>query len=421
MSFTHPTPLDVASGTAEAYHGARFNPVNALLPAMNTAPDSSPSLAAQFGNFLRHLMYCADTNLRACRDGTLTVGVRPGRYRAASTAYLYEGQAGVALTNNATNYVYLVVGDATVTVSTVGFPGTLSTFIPIAVYVCAGGVVTTEDWEADRRPELAYWVDPAGSSPTGTTATSFTMDDDNAGAAAASIQLRANRGSTDSEDAAIEWVEADDRWRFRAQHSTVTLAGIDALALYISGSLMVGSNGAAKVTSAVAGDGLAHASGVLSVDTDASTIETSGGSLQLKAGGVATTHLSDALADSLAQVSIANSSGASPRTVTIQALDAQGNNLAEVVYFWLGVFQASGAGAFATNATIADGGAGSVYDVGAALGLSAGKLLQVQTDSTGLLEIAVTDGTLETVYLKAMPGPGSKWLKCDDIGTVVIA
>ena len=102
----------------------------------------------------------------------------------------------------------------------------------------------------------------------------------------------------------------------------------------------------------------------------------------------------DTLADKLVQISVGDASGASPQTVTIQAKDIQGNNLAEVIYVEVAVFDDADGTTPAVNATIADGGAGAVVRA-----VTANKDLICKTDGTGLLEIAVTDGTAETVYL----------------------
>jgi len=423
MPLTYPTPSVLVGSSAENLNGAYVLPLNVRPMAPGTSPSSSPTNKAQFGNLIRRIFIALNSSLElmAVADGTLTIGVYPGYYRDDSNVdALFEGDEAVALTDDATNYVYLDRSTGTLTIDTTSFPGTLDTFFPIAVFECADGAIVTSDYEADRRGLYRNYVQTGSSSPTGTNATTFTLDQDNAGAGA-DQQIRFNRGSTDAEDAAIVWDETADGFVAVSRHSSLTLCPFSVGSLYVNSALAYDSNGAAKVAAAVAGDGLSHSSGVLSANVDGTSIETSGGALQIKAGGVSTAKLSDALADSLVQISIADVAGATGVTVTIQAKDAQGNNLAEVVSFRLGVYQSSSVGALATDATITDGGAGSAYDVGAEFGLAAGKLLDVQTDATGLLEIDVTDPNNETVYLKAMPGPGSKWIKCNDIGTVTIS
>lgn len=423
MAFVHGTPLDLAAAVAEALNGTAFAPLKATLPAADANANSSPSLLARLGNLLRHIMLELDTEFKARRDGTLTICVRPGRYRdSGGTEKLFEGAELQALTDAATNYVYIDASTNTLTINTSGFPATDATYIPIAQYVCAGGAITTEDWEADRRGWLRYWPNASSTSPAGTDGSSFTVDQDNTGGAGAGGQYRVERGTTDAEDACLEWDETNDRWRARSQHSTLTYAAFDLLAIYISGTLMFDANGATKVAADVAGDGLSHASGVLAVNPDGSTLEINSDAVRIKDAGVTAAKLSDAVADKLVQISIADASGATPRTVTIQAKDIQGNNLAEVIYVIIGVYDSGDGGALSTNATLSDGGAGSVVqDWGAAIGLSANKLLVCKTDATGLLEIALASGVNGTFYVLSQAGPRSRMLDCADIGTVVIS
>ena len=416
MSYQYPTPLDLGSSAAEALGGTTHQPSGVKYVADGVGPDSSPSLSAQDNNRIRHAYDLLDTELRAVAVGALAIGVYPGRYRKSDgTAVLFEGEDSQALTDAATNYVYILHSSGALTVSTSSFPADVTTFTPIAVYVCSGGAIATPDWQADYRGLVRFWTLASVSAPTGTTATSFLLDNDNAGAGA-NCQLRAERGSSDAEDAALEWDEANDRWNVRKQHSTATYCPVNASELQISGTAMVDSNGAAKVQSAVAGDGLSHSAGVLAVGTDGATIETSSDVLRIKDAGVSAAKLSNALADKLCQISIGDSSGASPRTVTIQAQDIQGNNLAETVYVRVRVCQDADGAALATNATIAVGGTGTLVR-----SETATKDLVCKTDANGTLTITVTDGTLETVYLLAQPTTRSKIMDCSDIGTVTIA
>ncbi len=73
--------------------------------------------------------------LRVYRDGTLTFGVRPGRACGAAAMYSYAGAAEQALTDDATNSIYLVIngGDLELTVSTSGLPDPAVTpHVPLA-------------------------------------------------------------------------------------------------------------------------------------------------------------------------------------------------------------------------------------------------------------------------------------------------
>ena len=78
-------------------------------------------------------------DLRVFKDGALTFGVRPGRYADGDTLVDYAGAAAQALTNNATNYIYLTAAGE-LTVNTTGFPVPSTTpHIPLATIVTAGG------------------------------------------------------------------------------------------------------------------------------------------------------------------------------------------------------------------------------------------------------------------------------------------
>ena len=418
MSIATPQPSAVASATAEAFSGTRHAPSGLPFIATGAAPESSPTLAAQFNSLMSLLLDRSDHQFRASKSGALAIDVGYGRYRDASdTEVLFEGTNGVALTNAATNYVYLDIATNLVAVSTSGFPATKTDYIPIAQYVCSGGAIVTSDWEADRRNFMRFWVNASSAAPTGTTGNAFTLDSDNAGAGANS-QIRANRGSTDAEDAAIEWDEASDRWNFRTQHSTLTYAPINALSLLISGTSMVTADGAAKVQSAVAGNGLGHSSGVLAVNVDASTIEIEiiSGTLQIKDAGVTAAKLSNALADTLPVVAVPDSSGAgAAQTITIQIKDKQGNNLAEVVYLQVGVYQDADGAAAATNATLAAPSAGS--RIGS--WITTDKIGRYKTDANGALTLDVsTIASPETVYVLVAMTTRSRSLDCSDIGTI---
>jgi hypothetical protein len=83
-------------------------------------------------------------SLRVYRDGALSFGVRPGFAGDGGATYAYEGSAGNALTDDATNYIYLTASDLaagnTVTVNTTGFPLQSQTpHIPLAEIVTAAG------------------------------------------------------------------------------------------------------------------------------------------------------------------------------------------------------------------------------------------------------------------------------------------
>ena len=73
--------------------------------------------------------------LRVYKDGDLTCGARAGKCRHGNNLYAYAGAAAQALTDDTTNYLYLVVssGALVLTVNTTGFPDPASTaHLPLA-------------------------------------------------------------------------------------------------------------------------------------------------------------------------------------------------------------------------------------------------------------------------------------------------
>ena len=83
--------------------------------------------------------------LRVYKDGDLTFGVRAGQVMNGQTAVDYAGASAQALTNNATNYLYLTPA-GTLTVNTTGFPTPSTTpHLPLATIVTAAGAYDVDD------------------------------------------------------------------------------------------------------------------------------------------------------------------------------------------------------------------------------------------------------------------------------------
>ena len=390
----------------------------AVFPARLLSDSTSPTKTEEWMRELYLLferMWVFGLQLAAEHVSGLNIGVNGGYYRKSDgTDVWFVGTASFALADDTANQ-YVWIDHATGTLAKgASWPGDKTTFTPICKADAANGSVDPESIR-DCRTLASMQTHASSTSPTGTTSTSFTMDSDNSGAGA-DQQLRANRGATDAEDAAVEWDEVNDRWRFYRKNVSKTHCPVDASEFQIAGSAVLTTDGAAKVQAAVAGDGLAHAAGVLAVNVDGTTIEVDTDVVRLKAGGVDTAKLSDTVADTLVQISIADASGPSPRTVTIQAQDIQGNNLAEVVYVRIAVFDDADGAALATNATIADGGAGSVVQTH-----TNDKDITFKTDANGTLQVQVTNGVPGTVYLLASPTFRSHMMTCKDIGTVTIS
>jgi hypothetical protein len=83
--------------------------------------------------------------LRVFKDGDLTFGVRAGSFLNGDTQVDYAGADEQALTNNATNYIYLTAAGV-LTVNTTGFPTpSVTEHVRLATIVTAAGVYDIDD------------------------------------------------------------------------------------------------------------------------------------------------------------------------------------------------------------------------------------------------------------------------------------
>lgn len=108
----------------------------------------SPGDAGYFteGQRQRHrlltLAKAISNSLRVYRDGALTFGVRAGTACDGADTYAYAGSASNALTDDATNYIYLDIdsGALRLVCNTTGMPSPSTTpHIPLATVVTANG------------------------------------------------------------------------------------------------------------------------------------------------------------------------------------------------------------------------------------------------------------------------------------------
>ena len=107
-------------------------------------------------NALLLLMAALADSLRVFQDGTLTFGVKPGRFANGDTMVTYVGASAQSLTNNATNYIYLIA-DGTLTVNTTGFPTpSVTPYIPLATIETAGGTYARSDIIDMRTPAVFH-------------------------------------------------------------------------------------------------------------------------------------------------------------------------------------------------------------------------------------------------------------------------
>jgi hypothetical protein len=256
-----------ASATVLALNGTSDGTTGLPYVSKGVGPSSSPTIQEQIDRLWHrlNLILAPYEGLRFHREVSsgLTYGVKAGLYILGGAVKSFAAVTAQTLTNNATNYIYVNSSNALV-VSTSSYPADITTFHHVATVVTSGGDVTTVT--DTRGYNVRSVLQTTSASDSGTNNTTFILDEDNAGAGA-DCQLRANRGSTDAEDAAIQWDETNDKWRFRKQHTTDTLCAIDTTEVQISGASALTTDGAAKVQSAVAGNGLSHSAGVLTVAT----------------------------------------------------------------------------------------------------------------------------------------------------------
>lgn len=270
---TRPYPSSLpGNGTTDQQTGLHYITTNLsklTTPTLETANDRNTQRMAENTRVA--------TEGLVVRDGTLKVGVYPINYTLGGVHKSYAGSAENVLLNATTYSIYLNSSNVLV-LGTGGFPADVTTFYRLATVVTSGGDISSNTDERGYNDHIVPQT--TSSSASGTNNTSFILDEDNAGAGADQL-IRFNRGSTDAEDAAVEWDEANDRFNFHTKHTTKTQSAVNALAYLAAGAAVLDANGAAKVASSVAGNGLNHASGVLSVKTASASGTSIGGSAEV--------------------------------------------------------------------------------------------------------------------------------------------
>ena len=147
MAEVYPSDADLnaLSGTQDAEQ-------EILAPTANTDPWKT-----EFYKLYYRLLAVARRagDLRVYKDAALTYGVRAGKYFDGDTLVSYAGSTGNALTNNATNYIYLLAA-GTLTINTTGFPvPSVTPHIRLAVITTSAGTYA---------PESGHLVDWRGTS-----------------------------------------------------------------------------------------------------------------------------------------------------------------------------------------------------------------------------------------------------------------
>ena len=203
--------------------------------------------------------------------------------------------------------------------------------------------------------------------------------------------LEANAADAETRVAAIE-----------AGTATVTLdankilVGNDAsnkTAMAVTGDVTITQDGT-NVTTAIAADTIGAAE---RADGDLGDVSVSGGVVSIDAGVVDPAAISTALADEIPYVTVtgADAASAGTGTITIQAKDAAGNNLSEVVMVrtWIGTADDYGADAL-TDYSVSTGT--QIQEV------TANAHYLVASDTNGVVVMAVDNGGAATNYAWAV-------------------
>ena len=156
MTEQNPTTveLEALSGTADAGTGIVY------------VPDGLRPYASAFYRMMYRLLNTCRRagDLRVYKDGALTFGVKPGRWMNGDTQIDYAGASEQALTDDATNYIYLTA-DGTLTVATDAFPlPSVTPHIRLATIETADGTYDFADID-DHRGTAMISVATATGAP----------------------------------------------------------------------------------------------------------------------------------------------------------------------------------------------------------------------------------------------------------------
>ncbi|MCY2925982.1 MAG: hypothetical protein NT031_11190 [Planctomycetota bacterium] len=149
---------DALSGTVDPSTGAIYNTIGA----------STYYTAAYQKEAIWNRILALPNQLRVVKDGALTFGVMGGMFRIGIATYSYPGSAANALTDNATNYIYLL-GSGTLTCNTTGFP-VGEDHVPLAVISCASGAYAASDIQDCRGRAVLSAFGAAGAVEASTAA-----------------------------------------------------------------------------------------------------------------------------------------------------------------------------------------------------------------------------------------------------------
>lgn len=391
---------------------------------------SKPAYTAQNEDLLFERQFYA-MNLHVEWVGGLNVGVSDGVYRKADgTDVTFAGSASFAMTAAMLNQKLWIDTGTNALTKGAAWPADKTTFVPLAEIDTDATAVTEV---RPRHGLIRDQVHATATSINSTTDTTFTLDSDNAGAGA-SQQVRFNRGSTDAEDAAIEWDETNDRYNLRKQHTTNTLAPVNASEVQVGGTAAIESDGDLAAAS-IATDQLytfgangnpangvkltpagstgapaagAHTAGELHVDS-------AGKVFVCTANGTPGTWQQVGKQDGVLVPSVGDGSASAgnPASCTIQIKDGFGNNVTQATLLIVNLMDDSNGAAFAPNTSGFSVSVGTLVRT-----ITANKTFVCKTDANGTLTFGVTNSIADNVSVLIEPAPGSPALDCQDTGAL---
>ena len=347
MATTYPSEIWPSDGQVEQLDGTNDQPTGLPYIAKGVGPTSTPTYEVQYNRRLHRQNRILEPwrQLQVVDEGSLKIGVYPGGYTLGGTRETFEGATNQSVPDNETRYVY-IDSDNTLQIAAVE-PNDLTTFMPLAKVVTAGGVTTITD-----RRMLAAFHTPQIENPgdiTGTPSTTFHIDNDNDGPklknASGDLQVR-NAADDDDADLRCGKLNALDE---------VQVNGTTAL------------NSSAQAA--------AVADAIVSAAKLSATLQDQIPTCTIQVGNEA----SDAI------------------DVTVQLKDAAGNNLAEknLARLWVGDSAKGGACATAPSG-------GLSVQTGTLLNtMTADKHLNVISDGNGAIVLRITDTGTPTYYLMA--------------------
>ena len=230
MALTYPCEAWPGSGQSEQLDGTNDQPTGLPYVAKGVGPTSTPTYEVQYNRRLhrQNRILGPWRQLQVIDEGSLKIGVYPGVYTLGGARKTFDGATNQSVPDNETRYLYL---DSNNTLQIAASePTDLTSFMPWARVVTAGGVATI----TDRRLLVAFHL-PQIESPadiTGTPNATFQVDDDNDGPKlkndAGSLRVR-NAADDDEADLRCGMLNAMDQIQING--TTAVNASAEAVAI----------------------------------------------------------------------------------------------------------------------------------------------------------------------------------------------